>query len=95
MTSSFPWNVPTNPPDAFASATALTAAMLSSRVSGCVFGATRSWKIRGELTIFAWSGWASGTLITSILNCAVLGSFGEITQPASSDGERTGACPEM
>ena len=60
-------------------------------------GATRLAKIRGELTMAACSGWASGTLITSIRNSAVVESWSGVTptQPGSSLGERTGAEPEM
>ena len=40
-------------------------------------------KIRGELTIAAWSGWASGTLMTSMRKCAEFGSSSgdALTQP--------------
>jgi len=52
--------------------------------------------MRGELTMCACSGWASGTWITSIRNRAELGfeSSGALEQPASSLGDRTGADPE-
>src|SRR6185437_8445964 len=58
---------------------------------------TRSLKMRGELTIAACSGFANGTLITSIRNSAEFGSsLGFMReQPASSLGERTPADPEM
>src|SRR6478609_2202986 len=95
MTCSLPWTAATYPLFAFASARSLIACTLSSGASGWVFGATRSWKILGELTILAWSGWARGTLMTSIRKRAVLGSFGAVTQPASSLEERTGAWPEI
>ena len=53
-------------------------------------------KMRGRLTIFASSGFASGTLMTSMLNSAVFwsscGSLSE--QPESSSPERTGPVPE-
>ena len=54
-------------------------------------------KIRGELTIAACSGCASGTLMTSIRNFAEFGSWSglALTQPASSLGERTADEPEM
>ena len=60
-------------------------------------GATRSLKIRGELTIAACSGCASGTLMTSMRNSAELGSLSGVarTHPDSSLGERTPAEPEM
>ena len=56
----------------------------------------RSLKIRGELTIAACSGWASGTLMTSIRNSAEFGSWSgaSLEHPGSSLGERTGAEPE-
>ena len=63
--------------------------------SPCVGGAVRSLKIRGELTIAARSGCASGTLMTSIRNRADLGSsIGPLRHPGSSVGERTPADPE-
>ena len=53
--------------------------------------------MRGELTIAARSGCASGTLITSMRKSAELGSSSGIAleQLASSFGERTLAEPEM
>ncbi|HLB82300.1 MAG TPA: hypothetical protein VJJ54_04365 [Gemmatimonadales bacterium] len=53
--------------------------------------------MRGELTIAACCGVASGTLMTSIRKRALLGleSGDAATQPGSSVGERTGAEPEM
>ena len=46
--------------------------------------------MRGELTIAAFSGAASGTLITSRRNSAVFGSsMPAFTQPGSSSAERT------
>src|SRR5437660_735550 len=62
----------------------------------CVGGAARESKIRGEATMAACCGVASGTLITSIRNSELLGfeSGDSRTQPASSLGERTGAEPE-
>ena len=52
--------------------------------------------MRGELTIRACSGCASGTWITSIRNNVVLGfeSTGAAEHPGSSLGERTGADPD-
>jgi hypothetical protein len=44
----------------------------------CVAGAVRSLKMRGELTIAACSGCASGTLITSMRNFTEFGSFGSL-----------------
>ena len=59
-------------------------------------GPTRSLKMRGELTIAACSGWASGTLMTSIRKRAEFGSLSGASreQPGSSLGERTPADPE-
>src|SRR6185312_10664579 len=53
--------------------------------------------MRGELTMAACSGFANGTLITSIRNNAELGSSDGLAreQPVSSLGERTPADPEM
>src|ERR1051325_12011946 len=53
--------------------------------------------MRGELTIAACCGAASGTLMTSIRKRALLGFESGLaaTQPGSSLGERTGAAPEM
>ena len=52
--------------------------------------------MRGRLTIGAFCGAASGTLITSMLKSAVFGSsFGSSPeQPASSSAERTEPVPE-
>jgi hypothetical protein len=96
-TISWSLTVKTNAPRAFASAISFAAVALSSGVSPCEGGATRLSKIRGELTIAACSGCATGTLITSIRNQAVFGStFGiAALQPASSPGERTAEDPEM
>src|SRR5438105_1378243 len=60
-------------------------------------GAVRSLKMRGELTIRACSGCATGTLMTSMRNSAELGftSGASATQPGSSLGERTRDEPEM
>ncbi len=53
--------------------------------------------MRGELTIAACSGCASGTRITSIRKSAEFGSSlgGAPEQPGSSSAGRTGAEPEM
>ena len=53
-------------------------------------------KMRGRLTMRAFSGAASGTSMTSMLKSAVLGSsFGSaFEQPASSSPERTVLVPE-
>ena len=53
--------------------------------------------MRGELTIAACSGCASGTLMTSMRKSAELGSFdgATFTQPGNSLAGRTGAEPEM
>ena len=71
--------------------------MLSAGVSPWRRGAVRSLKIRGELTMAACSGWASGTLMTSIRNSAELGSFEGIplVHPGSSFDDRTREEPEM
>ena len=91
-----PSNVTTNPPAARVESAARFAAAMSSGASPWRAGAARSWKIRGELTIRACSGWAKGTWMTSIRNKALLGfeSGGAPEHPASSLGERTGAEPE-
>ena len=59
-------------------------------------GSTRSLKMRGELTMAACAGFASGTLITSMRKSAELWSLSGVsrTQPGSSLGERTPAEPE-
>src|SRR5438445_9774763 len=84
------------PPLARQSAAALAAAAMSSGVSPCLGGAVRPLKLRGELTMAACSGWASGTLMTSIRKRALFGfeSGDEATQHGSSLGERHGAEPE-
>ena len=53
-------------------------------------------KMRGRATIAAFSGFFSGTLITSMLNSAVFGSSSGFSpeQPASSSPERTLPVPE-
>ena len=73
------------------SATAFASAAMSSGVSPCSGGAVRSLKIRGELTIAACSGCASGTLMTSMRNSAEFGSLSgaAFTHPGSSLGDRT------
>ena len=73
-TISTPFTFAVNPPLARASAAVLAAAATSSGVSPCLVGSTRPWKIRGELTIRACSGAASGTRMTSIRNSAELES---------------------
>ena len=51
--------------------------------------------MRGELTIAAFSGAASGTWITSSRNRAVFGSsIGPSLHPGSSSSERTRADPD-
>src|SRR5436853_6848118 len=72
------------------------AARESATSSPCRAGAARSLKIRGEVTIFACSGCANGTWITSIRNSAEFGfeSGGAPEHPASSLGDRTGADPD-
>ncbi len=76
---------------------ALTAApfAVSATATPCVGGAVRSLKMRGELTIFACSGCANGTRITSIRNNAVLGSvMSPPSHPGISVVERTRANPD-
>ena len=73
-TRSMPRIVAVNPPWARASAAAFAAAAISSGASACVAASVRSLKIRGELTMLASSGWASGTLMISIRNSAEFGS---------------------
>ena len=64
---------------------------MSPGASPCLGGATRSWKILGELTTAAASGLSSGTRITSMRKSAELGSSsGENAEhPASSSEGRT------
>ena len=97
MTRSVPPTLAVNAPCAFASASALAAAATSSGASPWRGACARSLKMRGELTIAACSGCATGTLITSMRKSAELASFSGVvaTQPASSLGERTPAEPEM
>src|SRR5690348_17274557 len=85
-----------NPPLARHSAASLAEAAMSSGISPCRGGAVRPLKMRGELTMAACSGCATGTLITSMRNRALLGfeSGAAATQPGSSLGERTGADPD-
>ena len=73
-TKSIPRTLAVNPPTARAESAALVAAAMSSGASACVAASVRSLKIRGELTMLASSGWASGTLMTSIRNSAEFGS---------------------
>ena len=53
--------------------------------------------MRGELTMAACSGFATGTLMTSMRKSAEFGSFsgGASEQPGSSCVERTADEPEM
>src|SRR6476620_10640301 len=64
----------------------------SSGAEPCVLGCVRSLKMRGELTIAACSGWASGILMTSMRKSAELGFCSGIalTQPDISVGDRGG-----
>ena len=48
----------------------------------CAAATGRSWKMRGELTIAAFAGSASGTLMTSSRNRAEFGSFGAAVRAA-------------
>ena len=81
-----------NAPRALAAATSA----LSCGAEPCDSTAARSLKMRGELTIAACSGCASGTLMTSMRKRAVLGSCSGLAfeQPANSLGDRAGAEPE-
>ena len=72
--ASRPLIVATNPPAARAESADRWAAAMSSGASPWRAGAARSLKMRGELTIAACSGWASGTRMTSMRNKAVLES---------------------
>ena len=85
------------PPRARTESAARLAAARSCLVSPWRGGASRSLKIRGELTIAACSGCATGTLMTSIRNSAEFGSSdgSESVHPASSLDERTREVPEM
>ena len=75
------------------------AASISARSAGegpCSGGASRPSKMRGDDTMAAAAGLASGTWITSIRKRAELGSSSGSaeTQPGSSSAGRTGAEPE-
>ena len=92
-----PSMVTTYCPLRFAFSMARCALAISSGASPCRGGATRSLKMRGELTIAACSGCASGTLMTSMRKSAEFGFTSGVsrTQPGSSFGERMPAEPEM
>src|SRR5881398_2379137 len=96
-TYSRPFTVAVYPPLARDSAATLACRATSSGASAWVAGAVCESKMRGELTIAACCGAASGTLMTSIRKRALLGFESGLaaTQPGSSLGERTGAAPEM
>ena len=95
-TNSMPRTFAVNPPAARAVAAAVAAAAISCGVSACVAASVRSAKIRGELTMLASSGWANGTLMTSIRNSAEFGSWSgaSFEHPESSFGDRTPADPD-
>ena len=95
-TYSVPCTSAVYPPCARAAAAACAAAAMSSGASAWVAASVRSSKIRGELTMLASSGCASGTLMTSMRNSAEFGSWSgaSFEQPESSFGERTPADPE-
>ena len=78
-------------------ARALSISALSAGDSPWLAGATRSLKMRGELTIAARSGFRTGTLITSIRKSEELGSLSGVApmHPGSSLGERMPADPEI
>ena len=86
-----------NAPRARAASIAACRRAASAGASPCVGAGARSLKIRGEDTMAARSGCASGTLITSIRNSALFGSSSGYSreQPGSSVGDRTPAEPEM
>jgi len=86
----------TQGPAGSAARSARAAAAMSSGASPWRAGATRSWKMRGELTIAARSGCDSGTLMTSMRNCAVFGLSVMLPwlHPGNSSAERTPADPE-
>ena len=96
ITISRPCTWAVNAPRAFASASCFCCAAMSSGASPCSGGAVRPWKMRGELTIAACCGLASGTLMTSMRKSAEFGSLSGASeeQPGSSLGERTPAEPE-
>src|SRR5690242_4174457 len=86
--------MPNRPRKRFAALTAAPFAV-SATATPCVGGAVRSLKIRGELTIFACSGCANGTRMTSMRKSAVLGSvMSPPSQPAISLVDRTRASPD-
>jgi hypothetical protein len=93
-TISSPSTVAMNPPARRAESTILRCAARSSGASPCAWGLVSPVKMRGELTIAACSGWATGTLMTSMRNSAEFGSCAAATHPASSWSERTGPDPE-
>jgi hypothetical protein len=83
-------------PRALAAASAAALAAASSGVSPWRAGAVSPLKMRGEVTIAAAFGLASGTLMTSMRKSAEFGFWSGAwrTQPGSSLGERTLAEPE-
>jgi hypothetical protein len=68
--------------------------MMSACASPCSGGAASPSKNRGELTIAACAGFASGTLMTSMRKYAEFESFTARTQPGSSFGDRIDDEPE-
>ena len=74
---------PTNPPRRLRVGDCLAFAAMSSGASPCAAGAVRSLKMRGELTIAACSGCASGTLITSMRKSAEFGSLSGVALDAA------------
>ena len=91
MTCSSPSIVAVKTPWALASSNAFLFRAMSSGASPCSGGFTRSLKIRGELTTSACSGWASGTLMTSIRNSAELGSLAALDAAGELAGRPHGA----
>jgi hypothetical protein len=87
----------TKSPRARAAATACRCASMSAGAAPWRGGACRPLKMRGELTMAADAGFASGTLMTSMRNSAEFGSLAGAAaeHPGSSASERTFAEPEM
>ncbi len=95
-TRSWPNSRATYPPWARAESTTRLPSSISCCISPCCGGGASESKMRGELTIAASCGAASGTLMTSMRNSELFGfESGDCrTHPGSSVGERTGAEPD-
>src|SRR5437764_15497598 len=96
-TYSRPFTAAVKPPLARASAATLACRATSSGASAWVAGAVSESKMRGELTMAACCGAASGTLMTSIRKRALLGfeAGDRATQPGVPVGDRTWAAPDI